>query len=216
MPDESLRYILDRVQLRMEKVESRLDRNWVYQVVIITLGFAYVYHPPLYEQLRGMTKVIGEFPTSVIPISMPIALTYLFLKFGYLLSQFLMLRETLDRILKSYPADLRFLSTAGFFSIFGTRSIFEVVHHYRSGKVAKEDKIPFIVYFIFISIVINMNHALIVLFIDVLSKGQTSLLIPLIAFNIVVVGSCYYQFLVKMSSKRLTRWGIHHRTLFFC
>ncbi|UMY64917.1 MULTISPECIES: hypothetical protein [unclassified Flavobacterium] len=86
------KYAFDLISARKEKIERKLLKNLVLQLVCIVIGLSFVYH---YDILIAKTvKGYVKADTQLVQIVIPLFLIYLFIEFGYAFGQFLFINRT--------------------------------------------------------------------------------------------------------------------------
>ncbi len=89
---ENNKYAFDLISARKEKIEKKLLKNLILQLISIIIGLSFVYH---YDIL--IRKPVEEHfyaNSQLVKIVIPIFLIYLFIEFGYAFGQFLFINRT--------------------------------------------------------------------------------------------------------------------------
>jgi len=89
---ENRKYAFDLISVRREKIEKKLIKNLVFQILCVIVGLSYVYH---YDDVIGkpLLTYLNIKPELALLV-IPILLVYLFIEFGYAFGQYLFINRT--------------------------------------------------------------------------------------------------------------------------
>jgi hypothetical protein len=96
--NENHKYAFDLISVRKEKIERKLLKNLILQLVCIIIGLSFVYHYDILigEAVEGYVKADSQ----LVEIVIPVFLIYLFIEFGYAFGQFLFINRTYKKLFK--------------------------------------------------------------------------------------------------------------------
>lgn len=66
-----------------------LERNWILQGILSIFAIIYLKHQDFSTAITGWLKI----PEPLLPFAIPVVLTFLFVRFGYFLYAYLVLRR---------------------------------------------------------------------------------------------------------------------------
>src|SRR5713101_474377 len=98
MSDEDRHRFLAYLMPQLEPLRQACEYNWLIQAVLITLATLNLYKPGLANSVAGVAKI----PIESLDFVIPIVLTYLLIRFGYLINAYLFIRNGITTSLKAF------------------------------------------------------------------------------------------------------------------
>jgi hypothetical protein len=91
--DENSKFVFDHLSAKKKHVEKRLFINVIAQIITIIIGLSYVFKYDVF--IGSITKEHFGIEGQIVKIVVPFILLYLFIEFGYAVSQFFYLSRFL-------------------------------------------------------------------------------------------------------------------------
>jgi hypothetical protein len=197
---------LELISAQLDKLEKKLNNNFYQQGIVLAIGISLVAN-----QESFITGLIGRLglPSDghYLKIVVTIMLLILFLRFGYLLSNFIAIRHTLGKLIEPFideyskldyikEEDRRMVSYAvrplSFFEVFTERDYL------------KNFKFSVFVFYLIIFCVLLANHFVFVILIQDVCKNDLlryAILVVYLTLNVYL----YLEFIKSNVSERLTK-----------
>ena len=191
MSDENRHRFLAYLMPQLEPLRQACEHNWLIQAVLITLAAFQLYNPTMATGVASALKIPVESFDAVIPL----VLTYLFIRFGYLLNAYLFIRDGIGRTIEAFsvrPAVFEHEQAERMFSSNALVELFCLDYKRKRFKFSSLilGILPFMVAAIF-----ALNHRLVFLYLDRLVGHRPTLLIFIKLFIGVILGFCYLHFI---------------------
>lgn len=98
LTDEERHKFLGYLIPQLEPLRASCEHNWLIQAVLITVAVFNLIRP---EQVAGIAETI-KVPVASLNLVVPVVLTYLLIRFGYLLNAYMFIREGIADMLKGF------------------------------------------------------------------------------------------------------------------
>ena len=194
MSDDSRHRFLAYLIGQLEPLRQSSEHNWLIQAILITLATFQLYNPELVEGLAAVIKL----PMKSLDLVIPLVLTYLHIRLGYLVNAYLFIRDGISEIIKSFKfrpevfdadAGERMLRSNALVELLALN--FEGVRKFSPRSIV----LPILV--LLVAAAFALNHALIFIYLGRLVGHNRNLSIPIGIFLFVLLGACYLHFFEK-------------------
>lgn len=194
MSDDSRHKFLAYLIGQLEPLRQSSEHNWLIQAILITLATFQLYNPELVEGLAAVIKL----PMKSLDLVIPLVLTYLHIRLGYLVNAYLFIRDGISEIIKSFKfrpevfdadAGERMLRSNALVELLALN--FEGVRKFSPRSIV----LPILV--LLVAAAFALNHALIFIYLGRLVGHNRNLSIPIGIFLFVLLGACYLHFFEK-------------------
>lgn len=197
MSDEARHRFLAYLMPQLEPLRQACEHNWLIQAVLITLASFQLYNSRLVNGVASAARI----PVESLDLIIPLVLTYLLIRFGYLLNAYLFIRDGISETLKAFsvrpavfepePAErmLRSNSLVELFCLNFKRTSY-------SSKSAALAVLPLLMAATF-----ALNHALVFLYLGRLVGHRRNLSIPIGLAIVLLLGVCYMHFFEKANRR---------------
>ena len=102
MSDDSRHKFLAYLIGQLEPLRQSSEHNWLIQAILITLATFQLYNPDLVEGLAAVIKL----PMKSLDLVIPLVLTYLHIRLGYLVNAYLLFETGLVKLLSRSSSTL--------------------------------------------------------------------------------------------------------------
>jgi hypothetical protein len=193
LEDEELHRFLAYLMPQLEPLRQACEYNWLIQAVLVTLASFHLYNSKHADEISTVTKI----PLASLDLLIPIVLSYLLIRLGYLANAYLFIRDGIISLLKQFskrppefdgPHAEKMLRANSIVELFGL----EFKKENRNWSNLALGILPLVVGAVF-----ALNHALVFLYLGRLAGHRRSVSIPIAAGLIILIGSCYRHFMTK-------------------
>ncbi len=187
---------IDLLESKTLAITNRLDRNWMYQFLLATLGLAFLLSPSVAAELAALTP-LKNIPPRFCSMAIPALLVYTFINFGYLLNHFLNMRRIYD---KKASAHFKGLFTPDEIQdVFEKQTLFEPLYYLLKRKMTRAEVLPFLAFMIMGSFIIVFNHVVSFKMVASFTHGTVRWII--LAIMAGLLSGCYVQFYCVQRSR---------------
>jgi len=206
MSDDSRHRFLAYLIGQLEPLRQSSEHNWLIQAVLITLATFHLYNPELVEGVAAVIKL----PLKSLDLVIPLVLTYLHIRLGYLVNAYLFIRDGITDIIKSFkfrPAV--FEADAGERMLRSNALVELLALHFEGVKKLSVRSIVLPILAFLVAATFALNHALIFIYLGRLVGHRRHLSIPIGLFLVLLLGACYMHFFEKAQRNvaRFVAWG---------
>ena len=210
LSDEERHRFLGYLIPQLEPLRHSCEYNWLIQAVLITVATFNLYKPDLVTGIADAVKV----PVASLNLVVPVVLTYLFIRFGYLLNAYFFIRQGITEMLKAFTLRPPEFEKAEAERMLRANSLVELLYlDFDFTAVKNLKKLPFEdlkrlpfkaalpILGSMLTLVFALNHVLVLLYLGRLVGHNRfwSMLIGIIIMGI--VGACYLQFIATTKRK---------------
>src|SRR5688572_9678061 len=98
LTDEARHRFLGYLIPQLQPLRQSCEYNWLIQAVLITVAAFNLYKA---DVVSGIAEAL-KLPVASLNLVVPVVLTYLLIRFGYLLNAYMFIREGITDMLKSF------------------------------------------------------------------------------------------------------------------
>lgn len=191
MSDDSRHRFLAYLIGQLEPLRQSSEHNWLIQAVLITIATFHLYNPELVEGVAGVIKL----PMKSLDLVIPLVLTYLHIRLGYLVNAYLFIRDGISDIINSFKFRPEVFEADAGERMLRSNALVELLALHFEGvkKVSPRSMVlPLLVFLV--AAAFALNHALIFIYLGRLVGHHRNLSIPIGIFLVVLLGACYLHF----------------------
>ena len=191
MSDDSRHHFLAYLIGQLEPLRQSSEHNWLIQAVLITIATFHLYNPELVEGVAGVIKL----PMKSLDLVIPLVLTYLHIRLGYLVNAYLFIRDGISDIINSFKFRPEVFEADAGERMLRSNALVELLALHFEGvkKVSPRSMVlPLLVFLV--AAAFALNHALIFIYLGRLVGHHRNLSIPIGIFLVVLLGACYLHF----------------------
>ena len=194
MSDDSRHRFLAYLIGQLEPLRQSSEHNWLIQAVLITLATFQLYNPELVEGVAAVIKL----PVKSLDLVIPLVLTYLHIRLGYLVNAYLFIRDGISDIIKSFKFRPEVFDADAGERMLRSNALVELLALNLEGvkKLGPRSIVLPILVFL-VAATFALNHALIFIYLGRLVGHHRNLSIPIGIFIFVLLGACYLHFFEK-------------------
>jgi len=192
MTDETRHRFLAYLMPQLEPLRQSCEQNWLIQAVLITLGAFQLYNPTMATGVASALRIPVDSFDAVIPL----VLTYLFIRFGYLLNAYLFIRDGISRTIEAFSVRPAVFELEQRERMFSSNSLVELFCLDYNRKRFRFSRLILGILPLMVAAIFALNHRLVFLYLDRLVGHRPTLLIIIKSFIAVVLGFCYLHFIV--------------------
>jgi hypothetical protein len=202
LSDEDRHRFLGYLVPQLEPLRQSCEHNWLIQAVLITVAAINLYKPDLVNGIAESVKV----PVGSLNLVVPIVLTYLLIRFGYLLNAYMFIREGITEMLKAFTVRPPEFQEAQAERMLRANSLVELLYLNFDVKGPKDfKKLPYkaalpILGFL-LTLIFALNHVLTLLYLGRLVGHNRKLSVPIGLGIMLIIGACYMQFVGTATRK---------------
>jgi len=194
MSDDSRHKFLTYLIGQLEPLRQSSEHNWLIQAILITLATFQLYNPGLVE---GVSVAI-KLPMKSLDLVIPLVLTYLHIRLGYLVNAYLFIRDGISEIIKSFKFRPEVFDADAGERMLRSNALVELLAlNYEGAKKLNPRSIVLPILVFLVSAAFALNHALIFIYLGRLVGHRRSLSIPIGIFLVILLGACYSHFFQK-------------------
>ena len=194
MSDDSRHRFLAYLIGQLEPLRQSSEHNWLIQAVLITLATFQLYNPELVEGVAGAIKL----PVKSLDLVIPVVLTYLHIRLGYLVNAYLFIRDGISDIIKSFQFRPQVFDADAGERMLRSNALVELLAlHFEGVRKLSSRSIVLPLLVFLVAAIFALNHALIFIYIGRLTGHHRYLSIPIGIFIVVLLGACYLHFFEK-------------------
>jgi hypothetical protein len=194
MSDDSRHRFLAYLIGQLEPLRQSSEHNWLIQAVLITLATFHLYNPELVEGVAAAIKL----PMKSLDLVIPLVLTYLHIRLGYLVNAYLFIRDGISDIIKSFKFRPEvFAADAGERMLRSNTLVELLALNYEGVKKLNPRSIVLPILVFLVAAAFALNHALIFIYLGRLVGHHRNLSIPIGIFLVILLGACYLHFFEK-------------------
>lgn len=147
---------------KLEKANSALYRNWSFQSILVMISIFYIFGNK--ESVTSQATRFAGFNINenVLISILALLLLYKFIKFGFIVGQFLIVHDECNNIAKKLKKSVHLKNTYSLFSGIDLEMIFETTNFFEPASNADfyKKRNPFILplMYIFSVLIVSLNH----------------------------------------------------------
>lgn len=194
MSDDSRHRFLAYLIGQLEPLRQSSEHNWLIQAVLITLATFHLYNPELVEGVAAVIKL----PMKSLDLVIPLVLTYLHIRLGYLVNAYLFIRDGISDIIKSFKFRPEVFEADAGERMLRSNALVELLAlNFEGVKKLNPRSIVLPILVFLVAAAFALNHALIFIYLGRLVGHRRNLSIPIGIFLVVLLGACYLHFFEK-------------------
>lgn len=194
MSDDSRHRFLGYLIGQLEPLRQSSEHNWLIQAVLITLATFHLYNPELVEGVAAVIKL----PMKSLDLVIPLVLTYLHIRLGYLVNAYLFIRDGISDIIKSFKFRPEVFDADAGERMLRSNALVELLAlNFEGVKKLSPRSIVLPILVFLVAAAFALNHALIFIYLGRLVGHHRNLSIPIGIFLVVLLGACYLHFFEK-------------------
>ncbi|HEX7722012.1 MAG TPA: hypothetical protein VF397_07630 [Pyrinomonadaceae bacterium] len=198
MTDEDRHRFLAYLMPQLEPLRQACEHNWLIQAVLITLATFNLYNSTLVSGVASAAKI----PVESLDLVIPIVLTYLVLRMGYLLNAYLFIRDGITTMLSAFTkCPPEFQSPQGE-RMLRANSLVELFCLNYNKDNFRWYNLPLVVLPLLLAAIFALSHALVLLYLGRLLGHRRGLSVPLALAILFLVGIAYVQFIGNTSNRK--------------
>jgi len=194
MSDDSRHRFLTYLIGQLEPLRQSSEHNWLIQAVLITLATFHLYNPELVEGVAAVIKL----PMKSLDVVIPLVLTYLYIRLGYLVNAYLFIRDGISDIIKAFKFRPEVFEADAGERMLRSNALVELLAlNFEGVKELSPRSIVLPILVFLVAATFALNHALIFIYLGRLVGHHRNLSIPIGIFLVVLLGACYLHFFEK-------------------
>jgi hypothetical protein len=195
LSDEARHRFLGYLIPQLQPLRQSCEHNWLIQAVLITVAAFNLYKPDLVSGIAEAVKV----PVSSLNLVVPVVLTYLLIRFGYLLNAYMFIRQGITEMLMAFTLRPPEFEAAEAERMLRANSLVELLYldfdlnRWKDlKKLPSKAALPLLGFML--TLVFALNHVLVLLYLGRLVGHSRKWSVPIGLIIIVILGACYTQF----------------------
>lgn len=197
MSDEGRHRFPAYLMPQLEPLRQACEHNWVIQAVLITLATFNLYNSTLVSGVASAAKI----PVESLDLVIPIVLTYLVLRLGYLLNAYLFIRDGITTTLSAFTNRPPEFQSAQAERMLRANSLVELFCLNYNKENFRWYSLPLVVLPLLLAAIFALSHALVLLYLGRLVGHRRGLSIPLGLAILFLVGISYVHFIGTTNRK---------------
>lgn len=197
MSDEDRHRFLAYLMPQLEPLRQACEHNWVIQAVLITLATFNLYNSMLISGVASAAKI----PVESLDLVIPIVLTYLVLRLGYLLNAYLFIRDGITSTLAAFSDRPPAFQSAQVERMLRANSLVELFCLDYKKENFRWYNLPLVIFPLLLAAIFALNHALVLLYLGRLVGHRRAVSVPLAVVILFLVGIAYLQFIGNSNRK---------------
>lgn len=162
MTDDNRHRFLAYLMPQLEPLRQSCEHNWLIQAVLITLGAFHLYNPTMATGVASALRIPVESFDAVIPL----VLTYLFIRFGYLLNAYLFIRDGISRTIEAFSVRPAVFELEQRERMFSSNSLVELFCLDYNRKRFRFSRLILGILPLMVAAIFALNHRLVFLYLD--------------------------------------------------
>lgn len=202
LSDEARHRFLGYLIPQLQPLRQACEHNWLIQAVLITVAAINLYKPDLVSGIAEAVKV----PVASLNLLVPVVLTYLLIRFGYLLNAYMFIRQGIAEMLQGFAVRPPEFEEAQAERMLRANSLVELMYLDVDLKGWRDlKKLPYKaalpILGLMLTLLFALNHVLVLLYLGRLVGHSRKFSVPIGLVIMFILGACYMQFIATAKRK---------------